>query len=544
MLLLKQFLPSFLLLLWFTNTLAQAPVKKFTRADTLRGTYGPYRENNDLLYYHLDIKVEPERKYISGKNTITFKMLKNDTKIQLDLFANMNIEKIVLDSTKLNYTREFNAVFVEFPQPLLANKTYSINCYYFGSPVETGRFGGITFKKDSLGNDWINTACQNIGASVWWPNKDQQADEVDSMQLTVTIPSELTDVSNGRLIAKTELGDGYSRYDWKIHYPINNYCVALNIGKYEHFGDNYNNLSLDFYVQPYHLQQAKRQFTQVKPMLVCYEHYFGPYPFIKDGYKLIEVPYAGMEHQSAVAYGNGFTNGYLGVDWTNVGISNRFDYIIIHESGHEWFGNSITCKDVADAWLQEGWCTYAEAVYVECRFGYTAALNYVNGYKGKISNITPLVGPRGVNNWPHQDMYFKGALFLNTLRHVINSDDKWWQLMRDYTSYFSYKTITTAEVIQFFNQRTGKDLTPVFEQYLNYKNIPILELKFDNKTVAYRWSTNVENFNMPVKVLDNGEPVFLKPDKTWKTRTRKTADKETFKPATDLFYIQVKEVTE
>ena len=360
------------------------PSSSPSRAGILRGEYSQFRANNDLLSYDLDVRVDPERKFISGRNTIRFKMLRDDIRIQLDLFANMSVDKILLGSTELKFAREINTVFVDFPEPLKKNSVHAIDFYYSGFPKETGRFGGISFKKDPAGRHWITTACQGIGASIWWPNKDQQRDEVENMRLRVAVPNKLTDVSNGRFVGETDLGDGYTRYDWAISYPINNYCVSLNIGHYEHFSDKLGDLTMDFYCLPENLEKATRQFAQAKPMMEAFQKYFGEYPFKKDGYKLIEVPYSGMEHQSAVTYGNRFANGYLERDWTGVGVSLKFDFIIIHESAHEWFGNSITASDVSDEWIHEGWATYAEGVYVEAMFGREDALKYVNGYKTKM----------------------------------------------------------------------------------------------------------------------------------------------------------------
>jgi len=418
-----------------------------TRADILRGAYGQYRANNDLLFYHLDVRVDPEKKFISGKNTIRFKMLKDDTRIQLDLQQPLNVGKILLGATELKYEREFGAVFVDFPQTLRAGRVYSIDFYYSGNPLETGRFGGIAFRKDLAGRPWINTACEGIGASIWWPNKDQWRDEVESMKISVSIPNDLVDVSNGKFMGKTDLGDGYTRWDWLVHYPINNYDVSLNIGKYEHFSDKLGDLPLDFYALPEDLDKAKKQFAQAKGMLQAFQHYFGEYPFKKDGYKLIEVPYSGMEHQSAVTYGNHFANGYLERDWTGVGISLRFDFIIIHESGHEWFGNSITAADPSDMWIHEGWTTYLECLYVEYMYGHDDYLKYVNAYKIKVKNAKPIIAERGINAEPPQDQYFKGALFLNTLRSVINDDPRWFKLIRDLYQHFKYKNIMTEDIV-------------------------------------------------------------------------------------------------
>jgi aminopeptidase N len=282
------------------------------------------------------VRVDPEKKTISGKNTIRFKMLKDDNRIQLDLHSALAVDKILLGETELKYERDNGAVFVDFPETLKAGRDVSIDFYYSGTPEKGGRFGGFTFGKDPKGRHWIYTSCEGQGASVWWPNKDQWRDKVESMDISVAIPNGLVDVSNGKFVGKKDLGDGYTRWDWHVHYPINNYNVSLNIGAYEHFSDKLNDLDLDFYALPEDLERAKRQFAQAKGMLEAYQHYFGEYPFKKDGYKLIQVPYSGMEHQSAVTYGNGFKNGYLGRDWTGVGISPRFDFIIIHESGHEY----------------------------------------------------------------------------------------------------------------------------------------------------------------------------------------------------------------
>jgi len=511
-----------------------------TRANILRGEYGRYRANNDLLFYHLDLRVDPEKKVIAGKNTIRFKMLKDDTRIQLDLFANLNVDKILMGSTTLKYERELGAVFVDFPETLKAGRTYSIDFYYSGTPQTIGRFGGFTFGKDPAGRPWIFTACEGIGASLWWPNKDQWRDEVENMQLSVSIPSDLVDVSNGKFVSKTDLGDGYSRWDWMIHYPINNYDVSLNIGKYEHFADKLGDLPLDFYALPEDLEKAKTQFAQAKGMIEAYQHYFGEYPFKKDGYKLVEVPYSGMEHQTAVTYGNHFTNGYLGRDWTGVGISPRFDFIIIHESGHEWFGNAITAADVSDMWIHEGWTTYLECLYVEYMWGKEDGLKYTNGYKSKVQNRQSIITERGVNREPPQDMYFKGALFLNTLRSVINDDKRWFALIHDVFQHFKYQNIMTEDMVAYFNQKTGMNLTPIFDEYLRHAALPVLELKFDEAagTVNYRWKADEAGFAMPIRVGAKDNWQIVQPTTEWKTM-KTPLKKDEFAVATDLYFVNV-----
>jgi aminopeptidase N len=510
-----------------------------TRADLLRGQYGRYRTNNDLLFYHLDIRVDPDRKSVAGKNTSRFKMLADDTRIQLDLAGNLNIDRILLGPTPLKYQRDLGAVFVDFPSTLQKGREYTIEFHYSGAPEEQGRFGGMAFRKDAAGRHWITTACEDEGASVWWPNKDQWRDEVERMQISVAVPNDLVDVSNGRFMGKTDLGDGYTRWDWLVQYPINNYNVALNIGRYEHFSDTLGDLPLDFYVLPENLEKAKTQFAQAAPMIEAFRHFFGEYPFEKDGFKLIEVPYAGMEHQSAVAYGNGFVNGYLNRDWTGIGTSLKFDFIIIHEGGHEWFGNAVSAADVSDMWIHEGWTTYLESLYVERRFGHDEAIRYVNSYKSKVHNREPIITQRGIHRQPMQDMYFKGTLFLNTLRSVVNDDQAWWALVRDFYQQFKYRNIMTEDVVRFFNSRTTRDWTPIFDQYLRRAALPTLQLSFNEAgMMSYRWKADERAFAMPVRVGRPGNWTIIEATTDWKAMPTPLT-KEEINVATDLYYINV-----
>ena len=510
-----------------------------THADILRGAYGQYRANNDLLSYDLDIRVDPAKQFVSGKNTIRFRMLSDATRIQLDLADALQVHQILLGTTALAYERDSGAVFVDFPETLRKGRVYSIDFSYSGHPRSAGRFGGITFGKDPAGRPWINTACQGVGASIWWPNKDQQRDEVERMTIRVSIPNGLADVSNGKFLGKTDLGDGYTRWDWLVQYPINNYDVSLNIGDYAHFSDTADGLPLDFYCLPESLDKAKRQFAQARPMIEAYEHYFGRYPFARDGYKLVEAPYSGMEHQSAVTYGNHFANGYLERDWTGVGISPRFDFIIVHESAHEWFGNAVTAADVSDMWIHEGWATYMEGLYVERLWGYADAMRYLNGYKPKVRNRQPIITEPGINRTPSQDQYFKGALFLNTLRHVIDDDARWFALIKACFQHFEYQTITTADMVAFFNRQTGRDLTPIFDEYLRQGPLPTLDLEFlGDGLVAYRWTAGVKGFDMPIKAGRRGAWQTLHPTTEWQTMRTPIPEGE-FEVATDLYYVDV-----
>ena len=487
-----------------------------TRKDSLQGGLRPERTCFDVLHYDLNIKVNPEEKSVVGYNNITFKVINTTSKIQLDLFANMQIDSIVFNSKKLNYKREFNAVFIDFPTTLIkGTETQNLTFYYSGKPIIAKNApwdGGFVFTKDNQGKPWIGVACQGTGASLWYPVKDSQSDEPDfGASIKVAVPNGLMNVSNGRFMGSVPLFEngiknGYTRWDWEVKNPINTYSITVNIGDYVNIHENYKGLDLDYYVLRENETAARMHFEEVKPMMDCFQSKFGPYPFSDDGYKLVETPYLGMEHQSAVAYGNKYIKGYLGNDRSGTGIGLLFDYIIIHESGHEWFGNSVTSKDIADMWIHEGFTCYTENVYVECQYGYEKGQQYVNGCKRNIDNLSPIIGTYGVNKEGSTDMYEKGALFLNTLRHIVNNDEKWWKILLKYSETFRHKIINTETVVSFFNTETGMNLTPVFNQYLRHKNIPELLVSMDKKRhLVLKWKTDEPNFVMPVEVEINGK---------------------------------------
>jgi aminopeptidase N len=520
---------------------AQTTPPALIPAERLLGEYGPYRANNDLLHYALSVRVNPDDGSLRGDNQVRFRMLESGSRIQLDLAKELAIDKVVFAGTPLKVTREEESFFLDFPAPLRKGTVNTVTVFYSGHPRKAGRFGGMSYEKDAAGKPWVFTACEGNGARVWWPNKDQWKDEPQQgIDMHVSVPDGLMDVSNGRLMGHKNLGDGYTRWDWRVTYPINNYDVALNIADYVHWSDKpLGKLTIDFYAKPEDLEKAKVQFAQARPMLEIFNKRIGEYPFVRDGYKLVQVPYAGMEHQSVVAYGNGFHNGYHSNDWTGVGISPKFDFIIIHESAHEWFGNAITAADPADMWIHEGWTTYAEGIYVEGRWGKAEALRYVNGYKSKVKNERPILGTRGVGREPRdEDQYFKGALFLNTLRSIVDDDAKWNDSLHGYYETFKYETILTESVIDYWNKSTGIDLTPIFSEYLRHASLPKLELKFDDAagTIAYRWQAEEPGFNMPVKAGDPQHWSLLHPTAEWQTLSGK---RDTFHVATDLYYIDV-----
>lgn len=485
----------------------------FSRADSLLGNnLSPLRTCYDINYYHLDVKVDIDNKQISGSNLFKFTAIRNFDKLQFDLFANLKIEKVIYKGEPIPYKREYNAVFVTFPKTINRGSRDEFTVYYSGKPNVAKLApwdGGFVFAKDTLGNDWVATACEDDGASLWWPNKDQRADEVDSMLISVSVPKGLKDVSNGRLRKITDLNNGYTQYDWFVANPINNYDVALNIANYTHIADTYDGekgkLTLDYWVLPQNADKAKKQFdANVKPMLKAFEHWFGPYPFYEDGYKLVETPYLGMEHQSAIAYGNKYQNGYLGSDLSETGWGLKWDFIIVHESGHEWFGNSITDKDEADLWIHEGFTHYAESLFIETYYGKQAGQEYVHGVRKGIKSDSPIIAAYNVHQKGSYDMYYKGANLLNMIRTIINNDDKWLQILRGLNKTFYHQTVTTEDIVNYINKQSGLNLTRIFDQYLRYKNIPTLEFKFANGKTLCRWVANVEDFNMPIRIRAKG----------------------------------------
>jgi aminopeptidase N len=522
--------------------------EKYTHADTIRGAISPFRGCYDINYYHLDVKFNIDQKAISGSNQFKFTATQDFIKLQFDLFANLNVDKVLYKGKNLSYTRDANAVFITFPQTISKGSKDEFTVYYSGKPtiaINAPWDGGLVFKKDSLGKPWVATACEGIGASIWWPNKDHLSDEVDSMMISISVPKGLKDVSNGRLRKVTQLKDGYTRFDWFVANPINNYDVAANIGDYTHFSDTYmgekGKLTLDYWVLPASLSKAKKQFGQgVKPMLKAFEHWFGPYPFYEDGYKLVETPYLGMEHQSAIAYGNHFSNGYQGSDISGTGWGAKWDYIIVHESGHEWFGNNITDKDLGDIWIHESFTCYSESLYIESNWGKKAGQEYNKALRTGIGNENPIVGPYNVNKEGSGDIYAKGAVFLNMVRTIINDDEKWRTILRGLNSTFYHQTVTYDQVVNYINEQSGKNLLPVFDQYLHYKNLPTLEFATQNDKLTSRWKADAANFTMPVLVkIKGGEYKFINPTTSFTPVEIEGANKNNIEVDTLNYYIEI-----
>ena len=517
-------IPVLLLSMLINGQSLKSDSETFTRQDTLRGSITAERVWWDLSYYHLDISVHPETKSIEGKNTIQYTILEPYQTLQIDLQPPMKLTKAVQDGEELVVLKEGNAHFISLKKPQTTiGSQEEIEIFYEGKPrvaVRAPWDGGISWKKDSNGNDFIASSCQGLGASVWWPNKDHMYDEVDSMKISVNVPKHLMDVSNGRLESVEEHDDETTTYNWVVTNPINNYGVNINIGDYVHFSEIYEGekgpLDMDYYVLRDHLEKAKKQFKDAPKMMKAFEHWFGPYPFYEDSFKLVEVPYLGMEHQSSVTYGNQFKQGYLGRDLSGTGWGLKFDFIIIHESGHEWFANNITYKDAADMWIHEGFTAYSENLFLDYHYGTEASADYVIGTRKNIQNDKPIIGTYDVNSEGSSDMYYKGANMLHTLRQLVNDDEKWRQLLRGLNKTFYHQTVTTQEIENYISEFTGMNLTAVFNQYLRDIRIPNFEYSIKNNELSYHWINVVDNFEMPVEIEISNKKQWLYPTAEWK----------------------------
>ena len=497
-----------------------AQTADITRQETLRGTITPEREWWDVLHYDLAVEFFPDKRTIKGSNAIIFKTLKAGDKMQIDLQPPLAVTKILHGASELKFEREGNVYWVSFEKALAKGVEDKIEVFYEGRPVESKNppwSGGITWGRDDLGEHFISTTCEGIGASIWWPNKDIGYDEPDrGMRTSVTVPDNLVAVSNGRLKkVDVNIKDKTKTFHWEVVNPINNYGINVNIGNYVNFSEKYNGLGgvldVNYWVLAHQKEAAVRQFKEVPRMLKAFEHWFGKYPFYEDGYKLVAVSYAGMEHQSSVTYGNWFRNGYRGLDYSGTGIGFKFDFIIVHESGHEWFGNNISMKDAADMWIHEGFTNYSENLFVEYYFGKNDAETYVIGSRRNIRNDSPIIGVYGANREGSGDMYSKGGNMLHTIRHVINDDAKWLSILRGLNKDFWHQTVTTEQIESYMSRKAGIDLSKIFEQYLRTTKIPVFKYVRQGKTLDYNYNNVVKDFTMPIRIKINGREILLTP---------------------------------
>ena len=516
-----------LLLIFVTFSSGLAQQSNFSKQDTLRGSITPERVWWDLLHYNLDFKVSPSSKSIEGSNLIRYKVLNQNQLMQIDLQPPMEITAVIENNKELNYKREGNVYYIQLKKNQQIGTINEITIHFKGAPKISNNppwDDGFTWEKDNNGTDFIATSCQGGGSSIWWPSKDHMYDEPDQgIELSITAPKHLISVANGRLIQTKENSNKTITSSWKVVHPINNYGVNINIGDYVHFTEKYKGkkgvLDCDYYVLSYNLEKAKKQFKEVSRTLEAFEHWFGPYPFYEDSYKLVEVPYLGMEHQSSVTYGNGYQNGYKGIDLSGTGWGLKFDFIIVHESGHEWFANNITNIDIADMWIHESFTAYSENLFLDYHFGTEASNAYVTGTRKKILNDKPIIGNYDVNNSGSSDMYYKGANMLHTLRQIIDNDEKWRSILVGLNKDFYHQTVTTKQIENYIDKFFKIDLKPFFDQYLRTIKIPTLEYKLEHNNVFYRWSNIEDGFSIPVKLLINSNSEWIKPTSRWKKFT-------------------------
>jgi len=513
-----------LLLIFTTLSSGLAQQSNFSKQDTLRGSITPERVWWDLLHYNLDFKVSPSSKSIEGSNLIRYEVLSQNQLMQIDLQPPMEITSVLENNKELNYNREGNVYYIQLKKNQQIGAINEITIHFKGAPKISNNppwDDGFTWGKDNNGTDFIATSCQGGGSSIWWPSKDHMYDEPDQgIELNITAPKNLISVSNGRHIQTKENSYKTNTSTWKVVNPINNYGVNINIGDYVHFTEEYKGkkgvLDCDYYVVSYNLEKAKKQFKEVSRTLEAFEHWFGPYPFYEDSYKLVEVPYLGMEHQSSVTYGNGYKNGYKGIDLSGTGWGLKFDFIIVHESGHEWFANNITNIDIADMWIHESFTAYSENLFLDYHFGTEASNAYVTGTRKNIQNDKPIIGNYNVNNSGSSDMYYKGANMLHTLRQIIDNDKKWRSILVGLNKDFYHQTVTTLQIENYIDKYFEIDLKPFFNQYLRTIKIPTLDYKLENNNLLYKWSNVVDGFSIPIKVFINSTSQWIRPTSRWK----------------------------
>ncbi|MEL7833706.1 M1 family metallopeptidase [Fodinibius sp. Rm-B-1B1-1] len=537
---------TIVLLLFSATSFAQSSGVLATTKDSLRGSITAERGWWEVVYYDLNVTIQPADSSITGYNHITYRVVDKPKRMQIDLQDPLNIDQITQNGNPLEYQRAENsyAYMVNMPDSLQKDSLYTISVYYQGKPkvAENAPWdGGFVWEQDSLGNHFIATANQGLGASVWWPNKDHQSAEPDSMSINITVPSKIKNVSNGRLRDTTKHDNGMTTWHWFVSNPINNYNVAVNAGNYVNFSDTYDGkdgtLDLDYWVLEHNLDKAKQQFEQVKPMMQCFEDWFGPYPFYEDSFKLVETPHLGMEHQSAVAYGNGYQNGYRGTDLSGTGWGLKWDFIIIHETGHEWWGNNITTNDVADMWVHEGFTSYSESIYTECRFGKEAGAEYTRGIRDGIENEEPITGKYGLNNEGSGDMYNKAHNMLHMIRQIIGNDSQWKEILRGIQRDFRHQIVTADQIERYIIEQSGKDLDDVFDQYVHYTDIPTFEYHIKDDVLYYRWKADVDHFDMPLEVTlnDNGYSVIHPTSERWKRTKLELSDPSNFSLHVDYY---------
>jgi aminopeptidase N len=537
-----------LFILLFFLGFSSVQAQQFSRADTLRGSITPERAWWDVVFYDLYVIPNPSDSTLKGVNTITYKVVRPGLVMQIDLQEPLEIDRVLQDGKSLPFTREGNVFFIGLESIQMPGMTKEIRIEYSGMPVVARRApweGGLVWARDNQQRPWIATACQGIGASVWWPLKDHQSDEPDSMRISLRVPEGLTGVSNGRLRDRRPQSDGTEVFEWFVANPINSYGVTMNVAHYANFSDTYQGeeglLDLNYWVLDYNLEKAKAHFDVVKPMMEAFEHWFGPYPFYEDSFKLIETPFVGMEHQSGVAYGNRYLFGYTGRDLSGSGWGMKWDFMIIHESGHEWFGNSITTADIADMWVHEGFTHYSETLFTEYTYGKEGGDAYLQGIRRNIQNDKPIIGQYELNNKGSGDMYYKGAAMIHTIRQIMDDDVRFREMLRALNKTYFKKTTSSEQVEAFISSYVGSDLSGLFDQYLRTTMVPVLEYRWTNQGLEARWNNTLPQFDLPVKVSTGADWVRIRPGAEWTSFPELGTEKLELKADPNV-YIQVKAV--
>jgi aminopeptidase N len=513
----------------YSKGLAQLNVakEKFTRADTLRGSNGVYRQQWNVLKYSITVQPDIANKTIGGKCDMLF-YDQGAKLMQIDLQMPMILDSVKDNTTSYKFTREGNVYWLEYRDTSAMYKIKPSNrlltFYFHGKPKEAVRApwdGGWVWKKDKNNNPWVTVACQGLGASVWYPCKDIQSDKPDSgAVLSIIVPDSLVGVGNGRLISKKAIGNGNTMYTWTVKNTINNYCIIPYIGKYVNFAEKYvgakGPLDMSYWVLDYNVEKAKKQFMDAPKMMKAFEHWFGPYPFYEDSYKLVDAPHLGMEHQSATAYGNGYKMGYAGSDLSGTGEGMKWDFIIVHESGHEWFANSICSNDIADMWVHEGFTDYSETLFVDYFWGTAAGDTYLQGLRKNIENDINIIGPYGVNKEGSNDMYFKGGAMLHMIRQLTKSDKKFRNMLQGLNKTFYQKTVSTAEIENYISKTIGIDFSSIFNQYLRTIKVPTLEYKIEENNFYYKWANTVSDLYLPIKISFGKKEEWITASNDWK----------------------------
>jgi len=502
----------------------QYNLPELTPNNNLIGNLNENRSSYRVSFYDINIDFDIDHKSLAGFVTIKAESIRDLNKLQIDLAENLNIKKITYENKELSFSREFDAILIDFNSTIVKGSIFEFTVFYDGIPQSADNppwAGGFTWSKDKNGRDWIAVSCEGEGARIWWPNKDHITAEGDSVRMKYTVPSNTVAVGNGKLrniITK----NNKSTYEWFVGNPINNYNISVQIGNYVAVQDTFIKddtiHNMNHYVLDYNKELASNYFTQSKEVIRFYEKYFGDYQWYEDGYKLIEVPYLGMEHQSAVTYGNGFSiyNGVRSKSWPMYGV---IDPLIIHETGHEWFGNSVTASDPTHIWIHEGLQVYSEAIYFEDKFkSYEVGVHYLNTLKNRIVNEVPIVGNENENHWAlHGDTYMKGAWVMHTLRSTINDDKSWFEILKEFMEENAKGFVNTRDFFDKVNEITGDDYWYFAEQYFYSSAQPELEYYQTDNEFFYRWNNVNENFSMPIDLLINGSSTRVFPTKKFKS---------------------------